>query len=276
MEKEVKLVKKLKRLLRQIGCPRWLHHFGPKKYEAYQHILVLMLMQICPSLSLRRACKLLNNFGFSVPTYSAVCKLRQRLPFQILESILKVSAGAKHEKVAIDSTGFSRTNPSYHYIKRICRRKAIKRFAKLSALFDIKSKKFIALRIRNRARHDSKDAKYLLKKVNLKKLYGDTSYDAEWLHEYCFDRKIQTYIKPRKNVRRGFYRKKQMKKYSEKEYHQRSLMESGFGSLKRKHGGFVSGKNIKSMKTEIYCKAIAHNLSLRERFSTEPWASIIL
>jgi len=24
------------------------------------------------------------------------------------------------------------------------------------------------------------------------------------------------------------------------------------------------------MKTEIYCKAIAHNLSLRERFSTKP------
>jgi len=270
MEKEVKLVKKLKRLLRHIGCPRWLHHFGPKKYEAYQHILVLLLMQICPSLSLRRACKLLNNLGFSVPTYSAVCKLRQRLPFQIWEKILKVSAGVEHEKVAIDSTGFSRTHPSYHYIKRICRRKAIKRYAKLSALFDIKSKKFIALRIRNKARHDSKDAKYLLKKATLKRLYGDTAYDAEWLHEYCFGRKIQTFIKPRKNVKRGFYRKKQMKKYSEKEYHQRSLMESGFGSLKRKHGGFVSGKNIKSMKTEIYCKAIAHNLSLRKRFSTEP------
>ena len=270
MEKEVKLVKKLKHLLRRVGCPRWLHHFGPKKYEVYQHILVVMLMQICPSLSLRRACELLKNLGFSVPTYSAVCKFRQRLPFSIWESILEVSAGVSHEKVAIDSTGFSRSNPSYHYIKRICRRKAIKRFAKLSALFDVKSKKFIALRIRSRARHDSKDAKYLLKKATLKKLYGDTAYDAEWLHEYCFEKGIQTFIKPRKNVKRGFYRKKQMKKYSEEEYHLRSLIEAGFGSVKRKHGGSVSGKNIKSMKTEIYCKAIAHNLSLRERFSTKP------
>lgn len=270
MEKEVKLVKKLKRLLKQVGCPRWLHHFGPKKYEVYQHILVVLLMQICPSLSLRRACNLLKNLGFFVPTYSAVCKFRQRLPFYLWENILRASAGTQHEKAAIDSTGFSRSNPSYHYIKRICLRKAIKRFAKLSALFDIKSKRFIALRVRSRARHDSKDAKYLLKRVHLKRLYGDTAYDAEWLHEYCFDYGIQTMIKPRKNVKRGLYRKKQMKKFSEEEYHQRSLIESGFGSLKRKHGGSVAGRNIKSMKTEVYCKAIAHNLSLRERFSTEP------
>lgn len=93
-------------------------------------------------------------------------------------------------------------------------------------------------------------------------LFGDTAYDAEWLHELCFEKGVQTQIKPRKNVKRGFYRKKQMKNYSEEKYHQRSLIESGFGSLKRKYGGSVSGKSIVSVKPEIYCKAIAHNLGL--------------
>ena len=93
-------------------------------------------------------------------------------------------------------------------------------------------------------------------------LYGDTAYDAEWLHQLCFEKEIQTQIKPRKNVRKGFYRRKQMKNFSEKKYHQRSLIESGFGSLKRKYGGFVSGKNSVSVKPEIYCKVIAHNLGL--------------
>ena len=53
-----------------------------------------------------------------------------------------------------------------------------------------------------------------------------------------------------------------MKNYSEEKYHQRSLIESGFGSLKRKYGGTVLAKKAKGVKTEIYCKAIPHNLSL--------------
>ncbi|RMD65594.1 IS4/IS5 family transposase, partial [Candidatus Pacearchaeota archaeon] len=95
-----------------------------------------------------------------------------------------------------------------------------------------------------------------------KTLFGDTAYDAEWLHEYCFEKGVQTQIKPSKNVRRGFYRRKQMRNYSPGEYHQRSLIERGFGSLKRKYGGSVSGKSIASVKAEIYCKAIAPNLRL--------------
>ena len=62
-----------------------------------------------------------------------------------------------------------------------------------------------------------------------------------------------------------------MKNYSEEKYHQRSLIESGFGSLKRKYGGSVSGRSIVSVKPEIYCKSIAHKLGLLgQRFSTEP------
>lgn len=52
------------------------------------------------------------------------------------------------------------------------------------------------------------------------------------------------------------------KNYSEEEYHQRSLIEAGFGSLKRKYGGYVLGKRIESVRAEIYCKAILHNLRL--------------
>jgi transposase len=53
-----------------------------------------------------------------------------------------------------------------------------------------------------------------------------------------------------------------MKRYSEEEYHQRSLIEAGFGSLKRKYGGYVLAKKDRAVKAEIYCKAIAHNMNL--------------
>ena len=98
----------------------------------------------------------------------------------------------------------------------------------------------------------------------------DSAYDAELVFEYCSDRNIRAIVKPKKNVKKGFYRRKQRRNYSEKEYHQRSLVESGFSSLKRKYGGAVSAKKTKNLKAKIYCKAIAHNMRLEcQRFSTE-------
>ena len=264
-KKEVKLVKKISNLLKQLNCRRFLHHFGPKKYQLKQHLFVMLFMQVARC-SLRRATNLLELLGFKVPTLSAVCKRRKAIPLALWQAALQLTAGLKHKQVAIDGTGFSRTNPSHHYIKRIDRRQPVKSYVKLSALFDIKKKKFCAIRVRAKPRHDIKDAKYLMKRAEVQAtLFGDTAYDAEWLHRWCFEKGIQTQIKPRKNVRRGFYRKKQMKNYSDEKYHQRSLIESGFGSLKRKYGSNVLAKHIEGVNAEIYCKAIAHNLSLRKR-----------
>ena len=109
------------------------------------------------------------------------------------------------------------------------------------------------------------DAEYLLFSADIQTtLFGDTAYDSEKLHEYCWNKGIQTQIKPRKNVRKGFYRRKQMKNYSESKYHQRSLIESGFGSLKRKYGGFTLAKNWRAINNEAHLKAIAYNLRLRQ------------
>jgi len=261
-KKEERLVNKIKRLLRRLGCPRWLHHFGPKKYELYQHIFAFVIMTIC-RLSLRRVWKFLSSFGYEVPTFSALCKSRKRISPKLFQRALALTSGENHKEVAIDSTGISRTNPSYHYIKRIDRKKPIKNWVKQSTLFDIKQRTIIAIRVRSKPRHDIKDAEYLLKRANIQTtLFGDTAYDSEKIHEYCFEKGIQTQIKPRKNVRRGFYRKKQMKNYSEEIYHQRSLIESGFGSLKRKYGGYTLAKGWEAIRNEAYLKAIAHNLRL--------------
>ena len=263
-KKEERLVNKIKRLLRRLGCPRWLHHYGPKKYELYQHVFAFVVMAVC-RLSLRRVYKFLEMFGYRVPTFSALCKSRKRISPTLFQRALALTAGENHEDVAIDSTGISRTNPSYHYIKRIDRKKPIKSYVKQSTLFDIKQRKFIALRIRAKPRHDVMDAEYLLKRADIQTtLFGDTAYDSEKLHEFCWNRKIQTQIKPRKNVKKGIYRRKQMKNYSEEKYHQRSLIESGQGSVKRKYGGFTLAIDWRAIRNEAYCKAIAYNLRLRQ------------
>jgi len=262
MKKQEKITKKINRFLKRIGCPRWLHRFGPKKYEFKQHIFALLMKETL-KLSFRRCEKILAGLGFTIPTYSALCKCRKRIPIQLWNSFLKLTAGGYHYFFGVDSTGFSRTNPSFHYVKRIATKKPIKNYAKLSAFFNLSTKKFTALRVRMKARHDIKDVNYLLKMSSpSEKLFGDSAYDAESLHEKCFELRIQTMIKPRKNVKKGFYRRKQMKYYDKEEYPQRNGIEKGFGCLKTKYGGSVSGKCWKSVRTEIFSKAIAHNLNL--------------
>ena len=212
--------------------------------------------------SFRRVSDMLEMVGFKVPTYSALCKSRKRIPLGLWNSLLQLTSGIKHRIVAIDSTGFSRTNPSHHYVKRIDGIK-VKKYIKQSSLFDTENKKFIAIKVGGKPRHDVRDAKPLLRSYcRMQCLLGDTAYDSEEIHEICFDKQIQTLIKPRKNVRRGFYRKKQMKNYSEERYHQRSLIESGQGGEKRRYGGYTLAKHIRAIKAELYCKAIAYNLRL--------------
>jgi len=82
--------------------------------------------------------------------------------------------------------------------------------------------------------------------------FADKCYDAKFIHEKCLEENIQTSIKPRKDIKIGFYRRKQIKDYSEERYHQRILTESRFSCLKKKHGSYILTKTAKSVKAELY------------------------
>jgi transposase len=262
MEREEKLTRKIKRLLRQIGAPRFLHHFGPKKYELKQHLFALLTAQIF-KLSLRRVEKLMKMFGNKVPTFSALCKSRKKIPFWIWNKLILSTTELNHETVAIDATGFSKTNPSFHFVKRIDRKNPVKSYAKMSMLFDINKNKIIAIRARVKPAHDIRDVKFLVGKAKIKTLLADKAYDAEWLHEYCFEKNIKTIIPKKKNTKKGFYRRKQRKNYSDEIYGKRNLIEAGFSAMKRKYGGSVSGKGLRAINSELVCKAVAYNLELK-------------
>ena len=118
MEKKTKLINKVKRLLKRLGCPRWLHHFGPKKYEFWQHAVALLVKQEC-RLGYRRVSRLLRLLGFNVPTYSALAKMAQRIPLVLWQNLLKLTANFKVHIVSIDGTGMSRPLPSPYYYRRI-------------------------------------------------------------------------------------------------------------------------------------------------------------
>ena len=133
----------------------------------------------------------------------------------------------------------------------------------MSMLYDVQTHKVITLHTRVKPAHDMRDAKLLIGSCcKMQCLLADKGYDAESLHQYCFEHGIQTIIPKKKNVHRGFYRKKQMKNFTEERYHKRSNIESGFSAIKRKYGGDVRGKSLIAVNSELSCKALAHNLNL--------------
>ena len=269
-KKQEKLTRKILRLLRQLNCRSYLHHFGPKKFKLVHHLFALLMMQAL-KLSLRRVEKLLKEFEMKVPTFSALCRSRKKIHSWIWNKLVSLTSGIKHKTVAVDATGFSKTNPSFHFVKRIDRKNPVKSYAKFSMLFDVDKNKIVSFHARTKHAHEIRDVKKLLSGKKIKTLLADKAYDAEWLHEFCFERGIKTVIPSKKNTRKGFYRRKQKDNYSDNIYGKRNLVESGFSAMKRKYGGSVAGKSLSAINSELSCKALAYNLELkRQRFSTEP------
>jgi hypothetical protein len=260
MKKEVKLVKKVKHLLKRLGCPRWLHHFGPKKYEFLHHLCALLVRFFC-RLSYRRIKQLFDLLGFICPSKSALNYTAQKLDSGFWQKILKITCGNSY-LIAIDSTGFSRTNPSYHYLKRIDG-KIPKIPVKLSTAFDTRKKKFSAAKIRLLPAHDIKDAKQLLQKSKPRVFVADKAYDANWLHEYCKEKNIKAHIPIRKKYGKSRHknltaRRQATKHFKIRTYHRRELAESANSSIKRKYGSNVNSKKVRTIRTEIYGRLTCH------------------
>jgi len=262
MKKEVKLINKVKRFLKKLGYPRFLHKFGPKKYEFYIHLSVLLIRHFC-KLSYRRTVKILGLLGFECPSKSTLQYNAKKIPTELWYEALKLSSGGLHHIIAIDSTGLSRRNPSYHYLKRIDG-KIPKIPIKLSIAFDTRKKKFCAAKVRVLPSHDIKDIKFLVRRSNPKILVADKAYDANWVHEYCFERDIETHIPMRRN---GKVKHKNMghrmnaaKNFRKRTYNRRSLAETAMFSLKQKFGSSINSKSAKTIKADLFCRMICHNL----------------
>ncbi len=261
MKRQTKLVNKVKHLLKKCNIPRFLHHFGPKMYETWQHVFALFIKQYC-QLSYRRTTWVLRSLGHNVATKSTLQRYAAKLNLPFWQNMLNKTIGRIGKVGAIDGTGLDKTNASWHYIKRI-ERKLPKTGYKLSIL-SVKNK-IISLRIRAKPAHDIKDVKYLLSKA--KKLPSilvvDKAYDAEWLHKYCHNHlNIHSIAPPRKNSFRGYFRKKLRENFPNKLYNKRSMVESTFHALKQKFGASVSSKLIAPARSEMYCRAILHNIFL--------------
>jgi hypothetical protein len=244
--------------------PRWLHHYGPKKYEFYQHCLALLVRELC-KLSYRKAAALLDGLGVTVPSYSALAKMVKRIPLKLWNSLFAATINFKTTLVAaIDGTYFSRNNASFHYLKRTKQNLPLKKSVECVALLDTRRKKWLSFKTRLVRRHESKDFEPVVEKsvVPPRKIVADKANDSEGIHKFSARKNIELHIPPRRNVRKGVQRKKHLKSFRTRTYHRRSMVEAAFGRLKRTQGGFVKNRSCKTIKGELSLRFVNDNLNL--------------
>jgi hypothetical protein len=283
MKEKRGLINKVKRLIRRIGLPRWLHHFGPKTYEFYNHALAYIVKQEC-KLGYRRVTKLLRSLGLKCPCFSALCTSFNKVPLPLWKRLLAATASMKVNLVAIDGSGMSRPLPSPHYYKRIDKPYPIEIPLKISIAIDTKSKKILAVRLRSKKAHDIRDAKYLISHLPRKpnKIVADKGYDANWLHQYCLEKGIRTCIPVRdyggKCHPRNTLRRRLAKEIKQKTYGRRNIVEAMFKAIKCKFGASVNSVKFSAQRAEMYCRAIAHNINghLERLFERSPKQEIYL
>ena len=260
MKDKAGLINKVKLLLKKSRAPRYLHRFGPKTYELWQHIFALFVKNYC-QLSYRSASYFLKQLGFAIAAKSTLQRYAAKLSLPFWKSVFDKTVKSSSSIVAIDSTGLERSKASPYYSKRIDSDKKVRRYFKLSVMSS--GNKIISFRLRSRPSHETHDVKYLFSraKKHPSTVLMDKGYDAEWIHEFFADNKVRSIAPVRKNWRRGFYRKRLASYFPQKLYNKRSRIESLFHSLKQRFGSSIRSKLARTARTEMYCRAILHNLS---------------
>lgn len=142
---------------------------------------------------------------------------------------------------AMSNIYYSRTNPSYHYLRRIDRDMPVKNPFQANVLLDTIKQKVIALRTRANKTGEVKDTIPLLKQVQCRVsiLVADKAHDAEYLHTYARAYGMITMIPKKRNTRRGRNRKYMQGLSKKAIYNRRSLIETNNSCIKRKSGNRV-------------------------------------
>jgi len=162
---------------------------GPKKFESWIICLGLIIKQVY-RLSYRRAARFLDeHFGISIH-WTTLQKAAKRLPKSIWQSLLAATINvADIPLAAADGTGFSRTNPSHYFLKRIDRDGPVGRPVQAIIMIDVTQRKFISATFLAKPAGEPKRIPTIYKQTPVKPdvILMDKGFDAEWLHQWLDD-----------------------------------------------------------------------------------------
>jgi len=265
--KYLKFIDKALELCKDI--PRFYSKFSNKIFCNHQKLVLLILKQKLKTtyrdlVELLKISNIPLYVGLSrIPHHTTLVKFAKKINSKILDLLLPYR---KAKTVGLDGTGFEVGNKSMHY--QIRTNHAIyRRYIKLGISADLKKQIILRHNINKGPRNDNKDFASLLQGIKTKIVCADKGYDSYKNHEIIIkDLNAKSLIAQKsygdKRIPRakGRYRNQAKRLFSEKQYHQRSKVESIFSSIKRKYGSCLRSRSFSTQKKEVICKLIAYNI----------------
>ena len=208
-----------------------------------------------------------------MPVKSTFIKFVQRTPKIIFEEFVSACVkllNLKDVVGAIDGTGFSNTNPSHYYQKRIDGA-IVKNYTKTVFLTDINTKLILGVQTQSDHTHETTHFKPMVKQLAncLKIILADKGYDSMSNRKFCWKNKIAVHIPLRQHKIRmdrldNQHFKKQRRKanqlFDKTIYNKRALVESVNSAIKQTLGGFVRARTASNQQKTVTIKAITYNI----------------
>jgi transposase len=218
-----------------------------------------------------------------IPHFTTIQKFMQRMNKELFEKLVRACRkllNLKDVTAAIDGTGFSNTNPSHYYQKRIDG-KIVKNYTKTVFLSDVNTKLILGVETQSDHTHETTHFKPMVKQLAscLKIMLADKGYDSMSNRKYCWKNGIEVHIPFRKYdlARNEINRKTKKKEYEQRfdkiVYNKRALAETVNSAIKQTLGGFVRARKSANQQKIVTIKALAYNIEHIGR-TIKIWISI--
>jgi transposase len=216
-----------------------------------------------------------------IPDHSTLVKFSSFLDPSVLDKILNavaVKICRDDIVMAIDSTGFSCSNASRHYVKRMkemgCLLSSVRNYTKATLAVDTDTLTVMACETSVSTVHDVKHMPRVLDKVasggyDVDTAVLDRGYDSENIHVQIRERLNAETVIPIRNMggrhtgknepRKGRNRKRMASSFPSEVYKRRSLIETVNSMIKRNMGDVVYSLSDENRHKEVVCRCIAHN-----------------
>ncbi len=275
--KYLKIMDSSQVLLERLQIPLYSKLHSGKTFNNHQ-LFKLLVLKSCERKDYRNLIEFLKMTNIPemlglkrIPHYTTLQKFAARQNLQGLEKFIlsSLSLVKKRQKyLGIDATGMSLDCASKHYEMRINRRIKKRDFLKLNIIADLKHLLIAAVKIRKKARHDTKDFVpqwNKIKDLDFDFFFGDKGFDAEYIHKiiYGSGRKSVIFLKNEDlpiSRTKGFFRKRTKRKIRYIKKGRRSLIETINSVLKRVYGHSLKARKLHNQKVELLFNIIAYNL----------------
>ncbi len=267
----------------EVRLPFRFSNFSKKMYGNFVHVFLAVykeklnqsyrrFVETCEENNMQRMLNIKR-----IPHYTTIQKFVQRMNKTLFEKLVRACRkllNLKNIIGAIDGTGFSNTNPSHHYIKRINSKKPVKNYTNTVFLADINNNIILDVRTTSGKENETTAFKPMIKQLAncLKTILADKGYDSMSNRKTCWNNNIDVHIPFRQweKTRKQEWNipSKRMlaeKKFNKNTYNKRSLIESVNSAIKQTLGRFVRARNATQQQKNVTLKAIAYNIEHIQR-----------